>query len=271
MSLFDKIAEAMTNPGALQRAQVPTLISKARQSIDSDPDTAIKLLTAATAADPGNLEAWTALGDAYSGSDKPQDATEAYRKVIELDPGSPGAYIALGVELLTMEKYPDAENALMHGLLLEEQPDGSDFYNLALALYHQDKPGQAIAFCQKSLEKGSDADSEELLADCLYDLDCYSEAVEHYRGALSSNPANAHCASNLGFALELSDRPDEAIEALNSALENGANDAEVYGSLSRCYEKVGNEEQAQAMAEKYYDLNPSARQEVAPTEESAPG
>jgi len=255
-SFFDRITDAITNPAALQKSQVPNLVSQAKQCVESDPQAAIRLLTMAAKADPDNVEVWTTLGEAYSDANQSEDAVGAFEKVIALTPSSPVGYIGAGTEFLTLERYPEAELRLMHGLLLEEDQDSVDLYNLALTLFHQEKDGQAIPFCELVLKKGPDTDTEQLLADCFYDTDRFEEAIRHYERALLADPANTHCSANLGYALEQLERPQEAIKALESSLEHGAADAEVYGSLSRCYEAIGDEQNAEKMANKYYEMNP---------------
>lgn len=53
-------------------------------------------LLAATSAKPDYADAWSALGDMYLWSDRPQQAAEAYARWAELRPEDPAATIALG-------------------------------------------------------------------------------------------------------------------------------------------------------------------------------
>ncbi|GAB3100307.1 YaiO family outer membrane beta-barrel protein [Lysobacter terrae] len=53
-------------------------------------------LTAVTTAKPDYADAWSALGDMYLWSDRPQQAATAYARWAELNPNDPAASIALG-------------------------------------------------------------------------------------------------------------------------------------------------------------------------------
>jgi len=53
-------------------------------------------LVAVTTAKPGYADAWSALGDTYLWSDRPQQAADAYARWAELDTGDPAPVIALG-------------------------------------------------------------------------------------------------------------------------------------------------------------------------------
>ena len=57
----------------------------------------IAALERQTQADPGNVKAWTELGNAYFDSNQYEASIRAYRKSLELDPGNPNVWTDMGV------------------------------------------------------------------------------------------------------------------------------------------------------------------------------
>ena len=57
----------------------------------------IAALERQTQAEPGNVKAWTELGNAYFDSNQYEASISAYRKSLELDPGNPNVWTDMGV------------------------------------------------------------------------------------------------------------------------------------------------------------------------------
>jgi cytochrome c-type biogenesis protein CcmH/NrfG len=57
----------------------------------------IAALERQTQAEPGNVTAWTELGNAYFDSNQYEASISAYRKSLELDPGNPNVWTDMGV------------------------------------------------------------------------------------------------------------------------------------------------------------------------------
>jgi cytochrome c-type biogenesis protein CcmH/NrfG len=66
----------------------------AAASADSDR---VAALERQTQADPGNVKAWTELGNAYFDSKQYEKSISAYRKSLELNPNDPNVWTDLGV------------------------------------------------------------------------------------------------------------------------------------------------------------------------------
>ncbi|HEY3780814.1 MAG TPA: tetratricopeptide repeat protein [Fimbriimonadaceae bacterium] len=262
-SFFDKLQDVLAQTTAIPPAQIQETIAKAQATMGANPVAAVKLLLMAQATEPKNPQIFLALGDVYSNENQSEEAIKAYESAVKFMPDKPEAFLALGTELLTGEKFELAEAFLMHGLLLSEPKETIDLYNLALAFYQQERPAEAIPFCHQALENGKDHDSETLLGDCLYDLERYEEAADAYTRSLASEPESAYDAERLGFTLERLERYQESIDTLQQALTNGSDEPDIYASLSRCYDQVGQKELSEETAKKYYELSPT------PTEEAA--
>jgi cytochrome c-type biogenesis protein CcmH/NrfG len=57
----------------------------------------IAALERQTQAEPGNVKAWTELGNAYFDSNQYEKSISAYRKSLDLDPGNPNIWTDMGV------------------------------------------------------------------------------------------------------------------------------------------------------------------------------
>lgn len=94
-------APAQTSgPSGQQQAKKPGI----------SPDEAQKIiaLEKEVAANPKNLQAWTALGNIYFDIDNAEKAVTAYRKSLELDPNNADVWTDMGVMYRHLNKFPEA-------------------------------------------------------------------------------------------------------------------------------------------------------------------
>jgi len=237
---------------------VKGMIGEAKERLATDPEDALKVLNAIAEDYAGNFSVQTSLGEIFSDADQPEAAIKAYQDAAAANPGDHNSYTNLGTEYLAQENYAEAERYLMRGLALAISQSSVDLYNAALSLYHQEMPQVAAAFCRKAIEIEADADTELLLADCLFDSAHYKAAATHYENATGYDDSLPHAYVGLGRSLELEGNFDDAILALNSAQDLNTDEAEAYASLARCYEKMGQPELSQQAAHKYQELSSGA-------------
>lgn len=257
-NLASKLMENDTNDGINMVEPGEDILGSAQLALDGgDNDRALQLYKQATVAMPDHAEAWAGLGDAYSALVEPAEAIAAYSRASEMAPDNGEYFLAQGRELLGQERYADAEPKLTRGLLLDilKGEDASDdWYNLGLCVYHQGSPAAALPFCEKALSFGTDPDSEQLLANCCFDLSAFDDAARHYENVLDHDPGHADSAANLGKSYEYLSRYEDAVTMLQKALSADPQNAELWASLSRCYGNLGQTDDANAAAEKYNAL-----------------
>lgn len=98
-------------------------------------------LRAAAAASPAYADVWSALGDMYLWSDRPDKAADAYRRLIALRPGDAAAYVGRGRALRALGRNAEARADLDQARALGAAGDAFD----ALAAALQPRPGNPDA------------------------------------------------------------------------------------------------------------------------------
>lgn len=134
-------------------------------------------------------------------------ALDAYKKVIELDPVNTQALNECGSVYAGMEKYSEAENCYRRAIALLKPGDKDPitYYNLATALFNQNKVSEArgnakTAYEQMdALKRNSDKAmvvyNYALIEDTLGNAD---KAITLYKEVLILDPNNAKTKTNLG-------------------------------------------------------------------------
>jgi Flp pilus assembly protein TadD len=118
-----------------------------------------------------------------------EDATAAYRKALELDPGSAAAQYNLGSALARSGEFREAEMHLRAAL--ESKPSSQAYTGLGIVLAQQGKPDEAVASLQAALELDpNNAAAHRQLADVLASLGRTGEARREMEAAdaLESSP-----------------------------------------------------------------------------------
>ena len=85
---------------------------------------ALSMLEKSLRSDPGFIEAWILEGDIRAEQGKPEEALDAYRKGLSIDPDyAPRLWSITGNLLLAMGEYADAQSCYMKYLSFERIPD----------------------------------------------------------------------------------------------------------------------------------------------------
>jgi len=204
------------------------------------------------AKDPEDYAAHFNLGAALEAIGQPQEAIEAYRRVLALRPDDEIARNSLGAALQTLGKTEEAIGEYRQ--VLSARPDYVDAqYDLGSALLSENKgdeaatqfqqvlkarPGDAAthanlgrAFALEGRMNDAEAEFERTLeldpqnADAHYDLGRifagqhdYTRASEQFRNALRINPEHASAHSDLGTVLAIQGKFSEAVAEYEAAL-----------------------------------------------------
>lgn len=165
------------------------------------------------------------LGNILAEGQDPAAAIEAYREGLSSSPDEPLLYYNMALSLLRSQRY---EEALLNFARAAEKAGAG---SIAVQSYAQ--MGQ-IYFLQNNLEM----------------------AADHLRKAIAFAPDNGKYRYNLGVVLLRMNRPQQATEEFQRALDAGTNDVLVYRSLSRAFEKLNQPSLAIKALEKALYLNP---------------
>ena len=161
---------------------------------------------------------WNILGAGNKGLGKVRAASEAFKKVTELNPTYAEGFNNLGVVLQDQGKLKEAIASYNKALALK--PDYADAYNnMGNVLRDQGKLGEAIACYTKALSLKPDyAEAYNNMGSALQDQGKLEEAIEAYNKALSIKPDYAEAYNNMGTAIKSQGKPYEAILSYKKAL-----------------------------------------------------
>jgi Flp pilus assembly protein TadD len=225
--------------------------------------TAESLLQKAVAAKPGDYRAWFDLGDAYNATNRPSQATDAYRKAVAAKPDVFESNVNLGILLARQGKNEEAAKFLKAATQLK--PGASPNLSLAhawLALGRVEEsigPQEALAaYAQATqfqpnnpephlaaaalLERQGNLDAAARELQTAHDLDPksqpvisslanvyikqkkYPEAEAGLRKLLAADPGSSNAHIQLGRVLAEEGKNDEAAQELQKGLQASPGD-----------------------------------------------
>jgi tetratricopeptide (TPR) repeat protein len=144
-----------------------------------------------------------------------EEATDAYRKALELDPESASAHYNLGAALARTGQFAEAESHLR--MALETNPNTQTYSGLGFVLWQQDRDDEAIASLRTAIEMDpKNAAAYDALGTILAEQKRLEEAASVYRQLIRNQPSPA---AHQKLAQILTDlgRTDEARRQLEMA------------------------------------------------------
>ena len=199
---------------------------------------------------------WNILGAANKGLGRVQAASEAFKKVTELNPTYADGFSNLGITLKDQGKFDEAIASYNKALSLK--PDYADAYNnMGNALQDQGKPDEAIASFNKALSLKPDyAEAYNNMGAALKDQGKLDEAIASYNKALSLKSDYAEAYYNMGKALRDQGKLDDAIKAYSKALSLKPDYAGAYNNMGNALKDQGKPDEAIASYKKALSLKP---------------
>jgi tetratricopeptide (TPR) repeat protein len=193
-----------------------------------------------------------------------EEAVELCHRSLKLDPNEPNTHANLGNILQTQGKAAEAIACFDRALQLD--PDFVKAHNLLGNTFEDlGRTEEAMAKFVQALELKPD------YPQALYGLGrCHVEkgeiqaGIEKYREALKLEPMMGVYHANLGFALLISGRPDQAIDSFERGLEFGVgpNEAMVRSALGNALVKTGRTEEAVANLLSALEIAPELKEAV---------
>lgn len=122
----------------------------------------------------------------------------------------------------------------------------------------QNEPWRAALHLRRVLKSGAiDDTAHALMGLCQALLGNFDSAVFHYERALALDPSNAWYHHNLGHLLDVAlNLPEVAVLHLRWAHEAHPMEDEVTASLAHCLARIGELQEAEALAREALDLSP---------------
>ena len=191
----------------------------------------IEQTTSLTEQYPEAFIVWNILGSANKGLNRFADASNAFRRVTELNPDYADGYHNLGIVLQDQGKFDEAIASYTKALALKPNHVGA-YFNMGNVLQNQGMLDEAIEAYNKALSLKPDfAEAYNNIGNAIQGQGMLDEAIEAYKKAVAIKPDFAEAYNNMGATLKNQGKLDEAIEALNKALSLSPDHAGTYNNM----------------------------------------
>jgi len=210
-----------------------------------------------TRAQSGNALAWFYLGRAYQNLQRLQEAIDAYRQALRINPKYAHAWNNLGGAYVYMQRYTEAIEAYLQALRIVPE-DAKVWSNLGVAYDGLQRYTEAIEAQRHALSINPEqAITWGGLAITYDHMQRYAEAIEAARQALRIDPDYAKAWFTLGVAYDGLQRYTEAIEAYHQALSINPKYVQAWYNLGYVYYLSGNLNAAMDAMQQLQRLDPA--------------
>lgn len=178
----------------------------------SDEIGAMNLLKQVTTDHKDFLHAWIVLGEAYVLAGKAEEAEQAFKQVLEINPRSDRAHLRLGVFYRNHGRLEESYHYLRYAVGLAPDRDEGHL-ELARTFLADHKYDEVMASCHTAILKNpSNAEAYDLLGLSLSHLGQAKNAVDSFKTAIKLNPRLADAYSHLSTAYLDMRQPAAALE-----------------------------------------------------------
>ena len=206
---------------------------------------------------PDNARAYYNWGRTLAAVDRLDEAVEAYRESVRLDPFYASAYYNLGNVLAQLEQYDQAAEALQETLRLDPRHVKAQVH-LASILLDTGKVDESVARYRAALQLDPrHAMARAGLAKALRVAGRKGEALEAYRVALDIDPNRAETHSDLGALLIELGRFDEAVDACLRAVQTDPDYALGHYNLANALLNLGRTDEAVESYRRALEIDPA--------------
>jgi tetratricopeptide (TPR) repeat protein len=215
---------------------------------------AVELCRKLLEANPKAPLVWNVMGLALKSQGKLDEAVDAYRKSVDIQPIA-GIYANLSQTLVLQGKLEEADAACRKAI--ELSPKNRRHYNaLGMILQRQGKLDEAVAAYRKSIDIRPTAEDYSNLGDIFANQKKLDEAVAVYRKAIGLEPTNVRPSFALGKVLEQQGRLDEMDAAYRAAVLLQPNNASVLVKYGSELQKQGKLKEAASQYQRALQLQP---------------
>ena len=205
---------------------------------------------------PDRFILWNLMGAAAAQIGQLDRAVFAFKKAINIKPGSAELYNNIGNVFFEQKKMDDALAAYFKSTSIK--PNYADAYcNMANVLKHQGHLDEALTTYKKALSiKPDNAEVYNNIGTALRDQGKLEAAIEAFKKALSIKPKYLGAYFNMGLTLQDQGKLAEAIEAYTKALSVNPNYAEAHNNMGVTLQDQGKLEEAIEVYTKALSINP---------------
>ena len=186
-----------------------------------------------------------------------QDALKASRHAAKLRPEWAEAYVNIGASSYALGQYKDAAEAYRQAIRLEDAADTQ--YALGLTLGRLNRTEEEVLAYRRAITMKPDhPNALDRLGAAYFKMKRWAESVAAYEQLKTYKP-DAKTYNALGESYLELNKPDDSLQALNSALGYDPEFDKARYNLGRAYIKLGNVE----MARVQYEILRNERSECA--------
>jgi len=218
---------------------------------------ALQSFERATELDANYAEAWYQAGFCYGVLGRHSEALKASRQAIRIRPEWAEAHINIGASSYALGQFKEAADAYRQALRIEDTPDTQ--YSLGLTLGRLNRTDEEILAYRRAITMKPDhSNALERLGAAFFKQKRWADSATTYEQLKTYKP-DAKTYNALGESyLELS-KPDDSLQAFNSALGYDPEFGKARYNLGRTYLKLGNPD----MARVQYEILRNARSDWA--------
>lgn len=240
-SLSAQKTRPRTKSSPSKRTVVPAGLMKAEEAIGKkDYAAAEPLLWEETKSNPQDFRAWYDLGFVYQETNRADQAVNAFKRSIAIDPTNAETFAALGRLELTLGRREDALDHLGKAAALKPSPATW----IAIAVAHGDNPDEALPALAKASALAPTDPEPRLRAGSIYEQrKDWPNAEREYLAAQKLGD-KGESLTGLINVYQQTHRPEEAIGSLREYLQQDPNDARAHVQLGRLLAAKGDKESA---------------------------
>ena len=202
-------------------------------------------------------EAWYNLGLLERDAGRPQEATEAYWRALEIRPDYEAAWNNLGLAYYDIEQYADAERAFRYALMLREDYAAA-WINLGKTYAVRDQYAHAADAYERALDITPLNRTVRLrLAVAYRRTDRVEQAIELYRELIADEPRYVNAWYNMGIACSAAGYDADARRAYAAALEIDPNHVRSLKNLGLLEARLGYHQKAWTHLTDALDIDPT--------------
>jgi len=218
---------------------------------------AIEAYKKAIEINPKKNEFYYNIGIAYGNKGEYDQAIEAYKKAIEINPKMDEAYNNMGNAYYNKGEYDQAIEAYKKAIEINPKKDEA-YYNLGIAYGNKGEYDQEIEAYKKAIEINPKKDEAYYNLGIAYgNKGEYDQEIEAYKKAIEINPKRDKAYYNLGIAYSNKGEYDQAIEAYKKAIEINPKKNQAYYNMGIAYSNKGEYDQAIEAFQKALQINPN--------------
>lgn len=179
----------------------------------------VPLIEKALVQQPDNVDILLPMGNAYGTMGRYENAIEAYRHAIELDPKNYVAWYEQGYVLSRMKKCEEALISFDTALRLKPRISANISVMKANTLMYLDRYEEVLKLLRPLLRSGKSIEGVfAMYGGALAGLNRHSDAVEYLQKAIESFPDNYFVLANLGLSLLKIGKEDDGLAALRKSI-----------------------------------------------------